>query len=653
MTSEERRRAPAAEETKADVEDHHAEADEIFEEEETPSEDAFVEDENDIVPGQPDAEVEAFFDSAAASDDAPEDMIEAEDAPVDAATDPNSIAAKLQRIRAVVAQQEDTPEDADYTEDQHAESEMQPAREADVAEAQADEDAEDVVASARREIEEALDADEEFDTAADEVSDAEVDDIAAMLARMNIDDDAEEAAPAPKAKADEATDHGIDTLMAEISAQEEAEDAPESLFATSDEADVEAEADAAADALAAEAEAKAVAAEAEAKAKAAAAEVQAEAKAAAAEAEAKAAEAEEVASQQLRASKELRLEAQPETEDTEASRPRARVIKVKRADLDAAIARGDLEEYDEEDAADEAPLSLDDLAPAKTKTSSLSAEEEDELARELAALEADIEMDQGHADAAPAPLAAKEEEPAAVAQEPTPARAKLPAIDDGKSDDVDRLLAETDHQMGEPESATRRDAFAHLRAAVAAKKADEALGSQDKDASQDDAYRNDLADVVRPRRPASKSTGQRPARPTRPTENRSAPLKLVAEQRVDVDRPSPAGPVRPRRVAGIVESASAADESFGEFASEMGATKLPDLLEAAAAYMAFVEGREEFSRPQLMTKVRQATSDGFSREDTLRSFGQLLREGKIEKIKGGRFVASDDIGFRPDQRAAS
>jgi hypothetical protein len=95
-------------------------------------------------------------------------------------------------------------------------------------------------------------------------------------------------------------------------------------------------------------------------------------------------------------------------------------------------------------------------------------------------------------------------------------------------------------------------------------------------------------------------------------------------------------------------------DSFADYVADVGATSLPQLLEAAAAYMAFVEGQEQFSRPQLMTKVRQASGDdGFSREEGLRSFGQLLRSGKIEKIKGGRFTVSDDIGFRPDERAAS
>ena len=91
---------------------------------------------------------------------------------------------------------------------------------------------------------------------------------------------------------------------------------------------------------------------------------------------------------------------------------------------------------------------------------------------------------------------------------------------------------------------------------------------------------------------------------------------------------------------------------FNEFAEEMGATELPDLLEAAAAYLAYVEGKDQFSRPQLMTKVRMVQEENFSREDGLRSFGQLLRQGKIEKISGGRFTVSDRISFKPDTRAA-
>ena len=44
-------------------------------------------------------------------------------------------------------------------------------------------------------------------------------------------------------------------------------------------------------------------------------------------------------------------------------------------------------------------------------------------------------------------------------------------------------------------------------------------------------------------------------------------------------------------------------------------------------------------------------ADDFSREEGLRSFGLLLRTGKLQKLDGGRFKASEQIGFQPDERA--
>lgn len=343
----------------------------------------------------------------------------------------------------------------------------------------------------------------------------------------------------------------------------------------------------------------------------------------------------------------------------------ARVSKAKRSDVEAALAAGDLEEYDDEDE------DGDDLPDAQTAhpvpgrdKSTLTAEQEAELARELADLHAEIEQDEDwdfDDDDETGDLSAftEEQEEAAHAnvrkavKMTSPARAMLTdtSIEEDNGS-VDRLADKTETEMDEPEGNRRRSAIAHLRAAVAATKADRILGLNKKPVDEEVPYREDLADAVRPRRPkVTEARSERPA-PVRP-----APLKLVAEQRVDA-APSAATPVRPRRVmrntdsADTSESMAADDTGFAEFADNQGAHTLPELLEAAAAYMSFVEGRDQFSRPQLMTKLLQAEGEASSREERLRSFGQLLREGKIEKKGGGRFAASDNIGFKPKSRAA-
>jgi hypothetical protein len=549
----------------------------------------FEEDENDIVPGQPDAEVEAFF-ADAKTPEVAENAVSAEDTPEQTET----IAAKLQRIRAVVAQTKSDDAADGYAEDQHADatpehphdenadeqsnSDVLSGEFLDAADDEGAESARDAEAESRDDNEQAaindavtsdetLAADDDDDDDDDVQDDSDVDAILSRLASASSADEDELDGIALPVDAD-TSNLFEDTIIAT--------DAPSDRLET------------------------------------------------------------------------LVSEAPSETA------PRARVIKVKRAELEAAIRKGSLEEYDDE-AGDEvtadAPTadikSLDQIAPSRSKKTSLTPEAEQELARELSSLEMDIEAEAQ--DDAP------EETPKVAVRRPSLRKEvseEAAQTDEGRETDVSRLLAEADQQMDEPESATRRDAFAHLRAAVASHKADDAMGSAEKDDNSDDVYRDDLAKVVRPRRPASPSQ-----RTARPGEGRPAPLKLVAEQRIDVENTRSEGPVRPRRIAAAAVSepapATQDDISFAEYAAEMGAATLPQLLEAAASYMSFVEGRDQFSRPQLMTKVRQSgAQEDFSREDGLRSFGQLLRAGKISKIKGGRFTVSDDIGFQPDNREA-
>ncbi|MCM2561417.1 hypothetical protein M8756_06100 [Lutimaribacter sp. EGI FJ00015] len=316
----------------------------------------------------------------------------------------------------------------------------------------------------------------------------------------------------------------------------------------------------------------------------------------------------------------------------------ARIVKIKRADFKAAIADGTLEEADEDD--DWNALDESDLTP----------EEEAELRAELAQVEAELD-DEDDADVDSIFAEADDDTP--DTQDRRRVRDQLGQATSER--DLTRLMAKTLSEMDEPESTNRRNAIQHLRAAVAATRADKEAGVETGEDTIGEAYREDLASVVQPRRASTESAGT-----PRPTEgSRPAPLKLVAEQRVDT-RDEPRSPVRPRRVsmADIQEKAQerpvkgAEGETFADYAETQGAKDLAEVLEAAASYLSFVEGCDQFSRPQLMTRARSVIGDDFSREDGLRSFGQLLRQGKIQKLKGGRFTVSDQIGFQPAERRA-
>ena len=79
------------------------------------------------------------------------------------------------------------------------------------------------------------------------------------------------------------------------------------------------------------------------------------------------------------------------------------------------------------------------------------------------------------------------------------------------------------------------------------------------------------------------------------------------------------------------------------------------LMEAAAAYVACVEGRPHFSRPQIMRQVAAleeagAASQMGSREDGLRSFGTLLRHGKIVKVRRGQYALTESSHLLTEAR---
>ena len=241
---------------------------------------------------------------------------------------------------------------------------------------------------------------------------------------------------------------------------------------------------------------------------------------------------------------------------------------------------------------------------------------------------------------------------------------------------VSRLIEQTNEAMAVPENRRRLSAIAHLKAAVAATVADRfsrgTSAPKEAETKRLGPYRDDLARVVRPQHP----TGNDDA----PIAPRPAPLVLVSAQRIDRPRTAPGEsttplasvpnmPVRPRRVTSpqqAVDPAAALDEDdddidtaniftdargFAEFSERLGANSLAEILEAAAAYSVCIEGRPYFSRPELMGQIGALSSDSeFTREDGLRTFGMLLREGRIQKIKRGRFVLTETSHYLAEAR---
>lgn len=329
----------------------------------------------------------------------------------------------------------------------------------------------------------------------------------------------------------------------------------------------------------------------------------------------------------------------PEAQDR-LERARARVIRIRRAPAPEA---------ETAELAGDTPA-----APA------LTPEAEADLIRELAEVQAEAKLAPPTEGAAARPV-----RPTRPVRPVRPNRPVTPpSAADANDAAVSRLLEETNSQLAGPENRRRLAAIQHLKAAVAATVAERRAGAAKpvSEAERLDPYREDLSQIVHP-----KADAPAPASP-RPT-----PLVLVSEQRVDRSAAASVTPIRPQRVAAATAVAAAfdpqdleededdlvareaeddsADEDenmfsdsgdFSEFAERLGAQGLPALLEAAAAYAACVEGRPHFSRPQIMRQIAalQETT-GSSREDSLRSFGTLLRDGRIVKVRRGQYALSE------------
>lgn len=231
--------------------------------------------------------------------------------------------------------------------------------------------------------------------------------------------------------------------------------------------------------------------------------------------------------------------------------------------------------------------------------------------------------------------------------------------------EISRLVGAVNTALDAPEQRRRRASFAHLKAAVAATRADR--GGRQPDTSDETEeegaarpYRDDLADSVSPPRPeAGQARGK----------GRMPPLMLVSAQRIDAraDRPTtlaepaaasdgnPAldetakepetGPDARTRPAETILAARAQSDGFPAFAARMGAGELDELIEAAAVHAIVVQGQEEVTRRQLMRAVSAHLGGSVPREDAQRAVGRLLREGPLRRVRRGVFTVTEDSHY--------
>ncbi len=295
-------------------------------------------------------------------------------------------------------------------------------------------------------------------------------------------------------------------------------------------------------------------------------------------------------------------------------------------DFDDAYASDDEDDVDAEQ--DEEPLVLTAKQAAEVEDDDYNDDDEFDLEAEVAKVEAEIAARQGNEFARPG----------------------LPRhVEDAMS----RIMSQTDQHLNQPENRRHRDAFAQLKAAVAATEAARQLGDKGADKRDpDEVYKDDLGAHD------AKEKGEGKSAP---------PLKLVKSQEVKPgagdrqtlqkpETPAPASPSsmeaaseRLRKIATLKESeAQPETNDFADFAASHGASDLTDQLEAAGAYICFIEGEADFSRPQVMKMVQSASDSEISREDGLRSFGRLLRQARLIKLPNGRFQVADNTQYRPD-----
>ncbi len=123
----------------------------------------------------------------------------------------------------------------------------------------------------------------------------------------------------------------------------------------------------------------------------------------------------------------------------------------------------------------------------------------------------------------------------------------------------------------------------------------------------------------------------------------AAPLLLTPTQQIAPIEDSPKTIQEPTPSPAINMNQPDPRAELRRFANAAGAVSLTDLLEASAAYSTLVNGRPSFSRGEVLDLLDEFSGEeGFSQEARIKTFGSLLRGGRINRVNNGQYEMSGD-----------
>ena len=196
--------------------------------------------------------------------------------------------------------------------------------------------------------------------------------------------------------------------------------------------------------------------------------------------------------------------------------------------------------------------------------------------------------------------------------------------------DVSRLLQQTDQKMAQPGQSRRRNALAHLRAAVAANRGAHPIGALKTDTLKMSKSSALASQAFLPQESLERKNND---------DSMLKPLRLVENQRVDT--------LNAFAEETAEDSTVQTPMDFATYAHKVKATTLEAQIEAAASYLSLVLKRDSFARRLVFAQVRKVYEKPFHRRISIAIFNSLIKRGKINSLENGRYeICKDRIGFQ-------